>query len=351
MHFGTIRKGPRNLITDVEGISVGNAENIAARTGVTVVLPEPRANVGGDIRGGGPGTRETDLLDPACLVDAADAVVLSGGSSWGLEAASGAAAWLGARGRGYRVGASPLVSPIVPAGHPVRSGKWRRQILGRDAALCRARPRRLRSRRRRFPLGQCRLPYLGATAGQYKGGLGSASAVVANGFTVGALVAANPFGSAVVLGTGRFWAAPYEMDGEFGGLGWPDTSGVAALDPLVGSKAAPEPGGNTSIGVVATDADLTPHECRRLAIMAQDGLARAVRPVHAPVDGDAIFVLATARHCWARTPPHGRRKPRRHGRRLRRPRRRPCPWPAVHAEQKPRRPCATARAANPRTDR
>ncbi|MDO8839089.1 MAG: P1 family peptidase [Parvibaculum sp.] len=303
MHFGAIRKGPLNLITDVEGISVGNAEDAGARTGVTVVLPEPRAVAGGDMRGGGPGTRETDLLDAACLVDAVDAVVLSGGSSWGLEAASGAAAWLGARGKGYRVGSSPLVSPIVPAAILFDLANGGDKAWGETppyGALGRA---ACEAASGSFRLGNAGAG-LGAIAGQYKGGLGSASAVAANGFTVGALVAANPFGSAVVPGAPRFWAAPYEMDGEFGGLGWPDGKGVAALDPLTGSKSAPQPGGNTSIGVVATDADLTPAECRRVAIMAQDGLARAVRPVHAPVDGDAIFVLATARRSLGPAPRH-----------------------------------------------
>ena len=303
MHFGTIRKSPLNLITDVAGISVGNAEDAAARTGVTVVLPEPRATAGGDIRGGGPGTRETDLLDAACLVDAVDAVVLSGGSSWGLEAASGVAAWLGARGRGYRVGASPLVSPIVPAAilFDLANGgdkAWGEAppygALGRAACEAAA---------GNFRLGNAGAG-LGAIAGQYKGGLGSASAVAENGLAVGALVAANPFGAAVVPGEARFWAGPLEMEGEFGGLGGPAGEGLAARDPFAGTKAGAAAGGNTTIGVVATNADLTPAECRRLAIMAQDGYARAIRPVHSPVDGDAIFTLATARQPLPDGPRH-----------------------------------------------
>ena len=292
MHLGAIRKGLRNHIGDVGGILVGNAEDEAARTGVTVVLPEARAVAGGDVRGGGPGTRETDLLDPSCLVDAVDAVVLSGGSSWGLEAASGVAAWLGARGRGYRVGSSPLVSPIVPSAilFDLANGGdkgWAEEppyrALGKAACEAAAAD---------FRLGNAGAG-LGATAGKYKGGLGSASAVAESGLVVGALIAANPFGAVVAPGTDRFWAAPFEMDGEFGGRGAPEAGGFAALDPLAGSKADATPGGNTTIGVVATNADLTPADARRIAIMAQDGLARAVRPVHAPVDGDTIFVLAT----------------------------------------------------------
>lgn len=303
MHFGSIRKGPLNLITDVEGILVGNAEHHAARTGVTVILPEPRAVAGGDIRGGGPGTRETDLLDAACLVDAVDAVVLSGGSSWGLEAASGVAAWLGARERGYRVGSSPLVSPIVPAAilFDLANGgdkAWGETppygALGRAACDAAAAD---------FRLGNAGAG-LGAIAGQYKGGLGSVSAVAENGLVVGALVAANPFGSAVVPGERCFWAGPFEIDDEFGGLGGPGSRGLAARNPFEGSKADAAPGGNTTIGVVATNAALTPAECRRLAIMAQDGLARAIRPVHSPVDGDAIFTLATARRDLPEGPRH-----------------------------------------------
>ncbi|MBA4208434.1 MAG: peptidase T4 [Parvibaculum sp.] len=304
MHLGTIRKGPRNHICDVTGISVGNAVDERARTGVTVVLPETRAVAGGEVRGGGPGTRETDLLDPSCLVDAVDAVVLSGGSSWGLDAASGVAAWLGARGRGYRVGSSPLVSPIVPSAilfdlanggdknwgeePPYRAlGKAACERAGEDLALGNA------------GAG------LGAVAGTYKGGLGAASIVSESGLEVGALMAANPFGSVVMPGTDRFWAAPLELDGEFGGRGWPEgAGGLAAQHPLTGSKAHALAGGNTTIGVVAVNADLTPAEARRIAIMAHDGMARAIRPVHAPVDGDTIFVLATGAHALGPAPRH-----------------------------------------------
>ena len=293
MHFGAIRKGPRNHIGDVGGISVGNAEDIAARTGVTVVLPDARAVAACDVRGGGPGTRETDALDPVCLVDEVDAVVLSGGSSWGLEAGSGVAGWLGARGRGFLVGSSPLVSPIVPAAilFDLANGGdkgWGEEppyrALGRAAC---------EKAGMDFALGNAGAG-LGAVAGKYKGGLGSASAIAESGLAVAALMAANPFGAAVMPGSACFWAAPYELDDEFGGLGWPSPlPSFAALDPMAGSKADVAPGANTTIGVVVTNADLTPVEARRVAIMAQDGLARAVRPVHAPVDGDTIFVLAT----------------------------------------------------------
>lgn len=296
MFFGAIRKGPLNHIGDVDGIRVGNAEDEAARTGVTVVLPDMRAVAAVDMRGGGPGTRETDALDPVCLVDAVDAVVLSGGSSYGLDAASGAASWLGARGRGFRVGQSQVVSPVVPGAILFDLANGGNKNWGEEPpyrALGRAACEMAGSDIRLGNVGAG----LGATAGQYKGGLGSASAVAESGLAVAALMAANPFGAVVMPGGGCFWAAPFEMDGEFGGLGWPSPlPAFAALDPMTGSKADVAPGSNTSIGVVATNADLTPAEARRVAIMAQDGLARAVRPIHTPVDGDTIFVLATGAH-------------------------------------------------------
>ncbi|MDE1173055.1 MAG: P1 family peptidase [Parvibaculaceae bacterium] len=298
-----IRPGPRNLITDVEGFRVGNAEDHAVRSGVTVILPDGRAVAGVDVRGGGPGTRETDALDPACLVDAVDAVVLSGGSSYGLDAASGAAGWLGARGRGFSMGSSPVVSPVVPAAvlFDLTNGgdkgwgeepPYRR--LGRSACEAAALD---------FALGNAGAG-LGAIAGTYKGGLGSASAVTAAGLQVGALIAVNPFGSPVIPGTDCLWAAPYALADELGEQRWPSPlPPVSAQDFRTGTKAARAgvdragltPGGNTTIGVVACNADLTPAEARRVAIMAQDGLARAIRPIHTPFDGDSIFVLASAR--------------------------------------------------------
>lgn len=297
MTIGIIRKGLRNLITDVDGISVGNAGNISLRSGVTVILPDARAVAGVDVRGGAPGTRETDALDASCLVDAVDAIVLSGGSVYGLDAASGATAWLGARGRGYGMGEAALVAPVIPAAilFDLTNGgdkNWGEtppyNELGRAACAAAGKS---------FALGNAGAG-LGARAGNLKGGLGSASAVSDDGFQVGALIAVNPFGSAVIPGSDCFWAAPYELDGEFGGRGWPAAmTPLAAHDPLIGTKGenAAQAGGNTTIGCIATNADLTPAEARRVAIMAQDGLARAIRPIHTPFDGDVVFVLATAR--------------------------------------------------------
>ncbi len=295
MTIGTIRKGPSNLITDVDGILVGNAENAQMRTGTTIILPEMRAIAGADVRGGAPGTRETDLLDATCLVDQVDAIVLSGGSVYGLDAASGVTGVLGAQGRGYGMGNGMFVAPIVPSailfdlsngGDKTWGDTPPYNALGRAAVAAAGKS---------FALGNAGAG-LGARAGQIKGGLGSASAITDDGLQVGALVAVNPYGSVLVSGSTHFWAAPYELDGEFGGRGLPaDMSGIATLDPFVGTKgeAAATSGGNTSIGCIATNADLTPAEARRVAIMAQDGLARAIRPIHTPFDGDVLFVLAT----------------------------------------------------------
>lgn len=288
-----IRPGPRNLITDVDGIAVGNAEDRPGRSGVTVVLPAGRILAAADIRGGAPGTRETDALRPGTLVKAVDAIVLSGGSAFGLEAAGSVMAWLADRGRGYRLGAATV--PIVPAAilFDLNNGgdkPWMRagsgiappyHALG-AAAVAAVAPD--------FALGNAGAG-LGATAGPYEGGLGSASVVdAATGLTVGALMAANPLGTPVIPGQDGLWAWMLELDGELGGQPLP----TAAPPPGI-EVALPElPGTNTIIGVVATDADLDTGEALRLAAMAHDGLARAVKPSHTPLDGDCIFVLATA---------------------------------------------------------
>jgi len=287
------RPGLRNLITDVPGIKVGQAHDSRARTGVTVILPDARAVAACDVRGGGPGTRETDALDPHNLVDAIDAVVLSGGSVYGLAAPDGVTAWLGAQGRGYGLVANATVppSPVVPAAilFDLANGgdkTWGEEppyrALGRQAALAAGEA---------FDLGTAGAGY-GAMAGRLKGGVGSASAITADGFAVGAVVAVNSFGSVVAPGGRTFWAAPYEMDGEFGGLG---SAGLAGAGDDWGlAKADPQARTNTTIACVATDAVLTPAQARRVAVMAQDGLARAIRPIHAPFDGDVVFALSTA---------------------------------------------------------
>lgn len=286
--------GTRNLITDVPGLKVGQAQDEAARTGVTVILPDDRAVAACDVRGGGPGTRETDALAPENLVDAVDAIVLSGGSVYGLAAADGVVAWLGAQGRGYGLVTRPGVppSPVVPAAilYDVANGgdrDWGEEPpyrrLGRAAVATVGLD---------FQLGTAGAGY-GAMAGGLKGGTGSASIVSADGYTVGAVVAVNSFGSVVAPGGRTFWAAPFERDGEFGGLGPAGLS--AGPDDWGLAKANPAQRMNTTIACVATDAILTPAQAKRVAVMAQDGLARAIRPIHAPFDGDVVFALSTGR--------------------------------------------------------
>lgn len=283
-----LRPGPRNLITDVEGLSVGSAEDSRVRTGVTVVLPDPAAVAAGDVRGGGPGTRETDLLDPANFVAAVHGIVLSGGSAYGLDAATGALLWLAARGRGLAIGERRV--PIVPSAilYDLENGgekDWSAglpyQALARQACEA-AGPD--------FALGTAGAGY-GARAGGLKGGLGSASLVDDKGLQVGALVAVNSRGSVTLGEQPQFWAWPLELGDEFGGLP-PPGAGVPVEPPKRGPGRVGEA---TTLAVVATNATLTKAEASRVAIMAQDGLARAIRPLHTPFDGDTVFALATGR--------------------------------------------------------
>lgn len=288
------RPGARNLITDVPGLKIGQAEDAAVRTGVTVILPDAPAVAACSVAGGGPGTRETDALAPENLVDAADAIVLAGGSVYGLAAADGVAAWLGAQGRGFRLAVRDGVppSPIVPAAilYDLANGgdkAWALDPPYRALGIAAA-----KAAGQAFALGTAGAGF-GAMAGALKGGTGSASVVTHDGFTVGAIAAVNSFGSVIAPGGRSFWAAPYELDGEFGGLG--SAALIAGPDDWGAAKAAAAPRANTTIACVATDLALTPAQARRVAIMAQDGLARAVRPAHAPTDGDVVFALSTGR--------------------------------------------------------
>ena len=285
------RPGPLNLITDVPGLSVGQAEDAGARTGVTVVLADQPAVAAVDVRGGAPGTRETDLLAADTLVQAVDAVVLSGGSVYGLAAADGVAAWLGAQGRGFAFRSTDVTAPIVPGAILFDLANGGDKAWGEDPPYRRLGVEAARAARRAFALGTAGAGY-GAMAGALKGGVGSASIVTDDGLTVGALAAVNSFGSAVAPGGRAFWAGAFEQDEEFGGLG-PPARRVASEDWGL-AKIDPRARENTTLAVVAVDAALTPAQARRLAVMAQGGLARAIRPVHTPFDGDVVFVLSTA---------------------------------------------------------
>jgi L-aminopeptidase/D-esterase-like protein len=296
------RTGQRNAITDVAGLTVGQADDARARTGVTVILPDDPAACAVDVRGGGPGTRETDALNPWNLVHTVDALVLSGGSVYGLAAADGVAAWLGARGRGYRAVPQPGVprSPIVPAAILFDLANGGDKNWGETPPYRALGMRAVADAGDEVALGTAGAGY-GATAGALKGGLGSASFVSADGMTVGAIVAVNCIGSVIVPGTRHFWAGAFEIGDEFGGLG-ASTARVAGEDwGLAGANPAAMT--NTTLACIATDVALDQNELKRVAIMAEDGLARAIRPVHSPFDGDIVFALSTA----ARPVPNGDR--------------------------------------------
>jgi len=285
------KPGPKNLITDVDGLRVGNAEDHDVRTGVTIVVPDRSATAAVDVRGGAPGTRETDALSPDCLVDGVDAVFLSGGSAFGLDAGSEVMTRLAAMGRGFQVGDKrvPIVTGAVLFDLMNGGDKdWDDEPPYRALASA-----AIDGLSRDPVLGNVGAG-LGAKAGDLKGGLGSASIVSDKGLQVGALIAVNAAGSAVMPGQATLWAASWEIGGEMGGQPLPD--GPVSPDPSFPFIEAAEAGRNTTIGVVATNAILTKAEARRVAIMAHDGMARALRPSHTPFDGDTLFVLATGTH-------------------------------------------------------
>lgn len=314
-----IKPGPRNLITDVKGILVGNAEDDLSISGVTIVVPDSELGltelVGAvDVRGGAPGTRETEALALDTLVDVVHGVVLAGGSAFGLAAASGLMDELAVQGRGFRLGKACV--PIVPAailfdllngGHKEAVGEQLYSQLGRLA---------YRQTKRLFSLGNIGAG-LGAKAGYFrngrmiKGGLGSASmqafhdqqSSITNAkdcqsaeFSCGALVAVNSLGSALIEDGPCFWAYPWEWDGEFGGNRPPPGFRLAEASwgeippPLSGQTSSIQ---NTTIGIIATDLELTKAEAKRIAMMAHDGLARALRPIHTLMDGDSLFVVSS----------------------------------------------------------
>jgi D-aminopeptidase len=279
----------RNLITDVRGVSVGNAHDAPAATGVTVALFDRPTIASASVLGGAPGTRDTALLEPGMTIEHVDAIALSGGSAWGLGAADGVMAWLASQGRGFPIGGYRV--PIVPQAilFDLANGGDKPFARGEAASPYPALAARAAAAAAAdFALGSAGAGF-GATTANLKGGLGSASARAATGQVVGALVAVNAVGSATIGDGPHFWAAPYEQAGEFGGHGWP--AAIAPADLALRFKGGP--GANTTIALVATDAALTRAQAKRLALAAHDGLARALRPVHAPLDGDVVFAAAT----------------------------------------------------------
>ncbi|KGN32868.1 peptidase S58 DmpA [Knoellia sinensis KCTC 19936] len=285
--------GPLNAITDVAGLRVGQItrDEPGWLTGVTVVVPPPGTVGGVDVRGGAPGTRETDLLDPARLVDRVDAVVLAGGSAFGLAAADGVMQAAYAAGLGWPTSpeAPAEVVPIVPAAVILdlgRGGDFSHAPTAEDGrtAYDSAAP------------GQVAQGAVGAgtgaRSGGLRGGVGTASAVV-GGITVGAIVVVNAMGSPCAP-DGSLYAVRSGLADEFASVPEPDPSAAQAYwEALAAAEAELRAGMATTIGVVATDATLTKAQCRKLAEVSQDGLARALKPVHTAYDGDTIFTLAT----------------------------------------------------------
>jgi L-aminopeptidase/D-esterase-like protein len=280
--------GPKNLITDIPRIKVGNAQDMVLNSGSTVVLMDAPFTASVHVMGGAPGTRETDLLAPDKAVAAVNALVLSGGSAYGLDACSGVVDGLRAMGRGFKVGAATI--PLVP-------GAILFDLLNGGAKDWDENPYRalglaaLKDASDTFALGT-QGAGTGALTAMMKGGLGSASLVLPDGTTVGALVASNPVGAVTTPGDKHFFAAPFEMNAEFGGAGTDPASGLGLTIESRKIKAM-SMRESTTIAIIATDATLTKAECQRVAVAAHDGIGRATVPAHTPQDGDLVFALST----------------------------------------------------------
>lgn len=281
--------GPKNLITDVPGLLVGNAQDDRLKSGTTVVLADKPFAASVHVMGGAPGARETDLLAPDKSVAAVDALVLSGGSAYGLDACSGVVDGLRVAGRGFQVGSA--IIPLVPGAilFDLLNGGEKDWIENPYRALGR---KAFEAASDMFSLGTAGAG-TGAMSAMLKGGLGSASLVLPDGSTVGALVAANPVGAVTTPGDTHFYAAPFEMNAEFGGMG-PDPASGLGLSLESRKTIAMSQRANTTIAIIATDATLTKAECQRVAVAAHDGIGRATVPAHTPMDGDLVFSLTTA---------------------------------------------------------
>ena len=280
----------KNLITDIAGIRVGHADDARLASGVTALVFDQPAIAAIDVRGGGPGTREDAALDLANTVERIDGIALSGGSAFGLEAGGGVQAWLAEQGRGFAV--RDALIPIVPGAicFDLLNGgdkAWGRFAPYRDLGY-----RAAAAASDDFALGSVGAG-MGATTATFKGGLGSASATMAGGITVGALAVVNAVGSVTVGDGPWFWAAPFERDHEFGGRGLPPSFAPDMLAMRIKGGPMAAAAESTTLAVVATDAQLTKPQAKRLAMIAQTGMARAIYPVHAPLDGDVVFAAAT----------------------------------------------------------
>lgn len=284
--FLDFRPSLKNLISDVPGLAIGHAEDLRLASGVTALIFDKPAVASVAIHGGAPGLRDSALLDPEMTVETVDALVLSGGSAYGLDAMGGVIAHLREKGRGFAV--RDALVPIVPGAILFDLLNGGDKNWGQEPVYWHLGYQAARGAAKNFALGSVGAG-LGATTANLKGGLGSASAVTSEGFVVGALVAVNALGQATVGDSPCFWAGPYEMAQEFGGLGWPQIEPDDAHRFRIKGDTLE----NTTIGIVATDAALTKAQAKRLAVMAQDGLALALYPTHAALDGDTVFAAAT----------------------------------------------------------
>lgn len=280
----------KNLLTDIEGVRVGHADDRTLASGVTAVVFDNPAVAAIDVRGGGPGIRDGAMLDPVNVVERIDAIALSGGSAFGLEAGGGVQAWLAEQGRGFRI--REAVIPIVPGAicFDLLNGgnkQWGRFPPYRDLGYAAA-----AAANTSFALGSVGAG-LGATVANLKGGLGSASAKTEGGIGVGAIAVVNAVGTTTIGDGPWFWAAPFEIGDEFGGRGMPASFTPDMLKMRLKGAAAASTAENTTLAVVVTDAALTKPQAQRLAMIAQTGFARAIYPVHAPLDGDVVFAAAT----------------------------------------------------------
>jgi putative pantetheine hydrolase len=299
-----VTPGRRNDITDVPGIAVGHHQRTGRGwlTGTTVVIPPIGTFAGVDVRGGGPGTRETDLLHPANMVSAIDAICLTGGSAFGLDAAGGVMAVLERQGRGFAIGAQDgLVVPIVPTAVVFDLGAGGSFANRPDASFgARATARASTRPVRQGTVGAG----TGAHAAALKGGIGSASIVLDAGITVAALVVLNSGGSPVDPATGELWGARHGTPGEFARLRRPSRADLRALLALPWPPRPAQPT-NTTLAVIATDAELTKSELMRIAGAGHDGMARAIKPIHTYTDGDVVFALATGARAVPDAPSDG----------------------------------------------
>lgn len=291
-----ITTGKRNLISDVNGISVGNVSDQKLKSGVTAIICDEPTIASVHVMGGAPGTRDTELLSPENVVDHVDGLILSGGSAFGLDSGAGAMAAMQNAGRGFEIG--DVRVPILPSAilFDLLNGgdkDWGQYPPYREMGFA-----AVEVADTEFEIGSVGAG-TGALAANCKGGLGSASTILTfedgQKITIGALAAVNPLGSPLVGDGNRFWAAPLELDDEFGGLGVAHPFPKNAYDLRIKGRDAQKSGANTTIAVIATDAVLSTSQAKRLAVASHDGFARAIYPSHTPLDGDLIFALATGK--------------------------------------------------------